>query len=123
MGAETLGRRMLVLDAAYCAAAGTIAIIAFAPLAELLAAPEGLLVAAGAAALAWALVLRRLARAGEWRRPVVVVAVANIAATGALVALALSTPRLAGRLLLAAVALEVAGFAAGQLAALRRGPA
>jgi hypothetical protein len=119
MGAETLGRRLLVLDAAYCAVAGTIAIVAFAPLAELLAAPEGLLVAAGAAALAWAFVLRRLARATAWRRPVSAVAAANIAATGALAALALATPRLAAKLLFAAVAVEVAGFAAGQLAALR----
>jgi hypothetical protein len=120
MSGEILGRRLLALDAAYCAAAGLIAIVAFAPLAHLLAAPEGLLVAAGVAALAWALVLRRLARAAGWRRPVAAVAAANIAATGALLALAVSTPRLAGRLLLAAVALEVAGFAGGQLAALRR---
>jgi hypothetical protein len=120
MTGETLGRRLLQLDAAYCAAAGLIAIVAFAPLAELLAAPEALLVAAGIATLAWALVVRHLAQAARWRGPLTAVAAANIAAAGALGALALATPRLAGQLLLAAVAVEVGGFAAGQLVALGR---
>jgi hypothetical protein len=120
MSGETLGRRLLVLDAGYCAAAGLIAIVAFAPLAELLAAPEALLLAAGIATLVWALLVHRLARATRWRRPLAGVAAANFVAAGALAALALATPRLAAQLLLAAVAIEVAAFAAGQLAALRR---
>jgi hypothetical protein len=116
---ETLGRRLLRLDAAYCAAAGLIAVAAFAPLAELLAAPRALLVVAGVGALGWALLLRRLASRTEWRAPVAVAA-ANLLAAGAIAALAFATPELAGQLLLAAVAIEVAAFAAGQLAALRR---
>jgi len=117
---ETLGRRLLRLDAAYCAAAGLIAVATFAPLSELLAAPQALLVVAGVAAILWALFLHRLARRTAWRTPVAVVAAANLLAAGAIAALAFATPQLAGRLLLAAVAVEVAAFAAGQLAALRR---
>jgi len=117
---ETLGRRLLRLDAAYCAGAGLIAVAAFAPLAELLAAPRALLAAAGLAALAWAFLLHRLARRLHWRAPVAVVATVNLLAAGAIAALAFAPPGLAGRLLLAAVAVEVAAFAAGQLAALRR---
>jgi hypothetical protein len=120
MTGETLGRRLLRLDAAYCATGGLIAIAAFAPLAEIVAAPSALLVAAGAAAFAWALVLRRFARATQWRAPVAVVAVTNLAAAGAIAALALATPRLAGQLLLAAIAVEVGAFAASQLWALRQ---
>jgi hypothetical protein len=117
---ETLGRRLLRLDAAYCAAAGLTAVTAFAPLSELLAAPQALLVVAGAVAVAWAVLLHRLARRTHWRAPVAVVAAANLLAAGAIAALAFATPLLAGRLLLAAVAIEVAAFAAGQLTALRR---
>ena len=118
MTGETLGRRLLRLDAAYCAAAGLIAV--FAPLSELLAAPHALLVVGGAVAVAWALLLHRLARRTHWRTPLVVVAAANVLAAGAIAALAFATPQLAGQLLLAAVAIEVAAFAAGQLTALRR---
>ena len=117
---ETLGRRLLRLDAAYCAVAGLVATAAFAPLAELLAAPEAVLVLAGVAAVAWALVLRQLAKHPDWRMPVAAVAAANVLAAGAIGALAFATPRLAGQLLLGAVAVEVAAFAAGQIAALRR---
>jgi hypothetical protein len=117
---ETLGRRSLALDAAYCAVAGLIAIVAFAPLAELLAAPEALLVAAGVATLGWALVVHRLGRLADWRRPVAAVAGANVLAAVAIAALALAAPRLAAQLLLAAVALEIAAFATSQVIALRR---
>jgi hypothetical protein len=120
MTGETLGRRLLQLDAAYCAAAGLIAIVAFAPLADLLAAPEALLVGAGVATLVWALIVHRLARLADWRAPVAAVAAANLAGAGAIAALALGTPRLAGQLLLAAVAVEVAAFAGTQFVALRR---
>jgi hypothetical protein len=117
---EMLGRRLLRLDAAYCAVAGLIAAVAFAPLSELIAAPQALLVVAGLAALAWAVFLRHLARRTHWRTPVAVAAAANLLAAGAIAGLAFATPQLAGQLLLGAVAVEVAAFAAGQLAALRR---
>jgi hypothetical protein len=116
---ETVGRRLLRLDAAYCGIAGVVAIVAFAPLAEVLAAPEALLLGAGVAAIAWALVLRHLARRVDWRTPVAAVAAANIGAAAAIAALAFATPRLAGQLLLGAVAIEVAAFAVGQLRTLR----
>lgn len=120
MTGEALGRRLLRLDAAYCAAAGLITVAAFGPLSSLLAAPQALLVVAGVAALAWAVVLRHLARRTHWRSPVAVVAAANLLAAGAIAALAFATPELAGQLLLAAVAIEVTALAAGQIAALGR---
>ena len=120
MSGEALGRRLLRLDALYCAGAGLIALILFAPLAELFDVPAALLVATGIATLAWATLLYRLARRVEWRAPVTVVAVANVAAALAIAVLAVVGRTTAARLLLAAVAIEVCAFAAGQAAALRR---
>jgi hypothetical protein len=51
---ETLARRLLRLDAAYCAAGGTLTLILFTPLARFLGAHEALLAGAGAGAVAWA---------------------------------------------------------------------
>jgi hypothetical protein len=120
MSGELLGRRLLRLDAGYCAGAGLISIGLFAPLARLLDAPTGAPLAAGAATLAWAIVLMRLARRADWRPSVAGVAAANALAATAIGAVALFTPATGGRLLLAAVAVEVAGFAVGQAASLRR---
>jgi hypothetical protein len=117
---EALGRRLLLLDAAYCLGAGALAIVLADPLARLFAAPATLLVALGAATAAWAACVAMLARRGEWRRSVATVAVANALGALAIAALALVAPALAARLLLAAIAVEVAAFAAAQLVALRR---
>jgi hypothetical protein len=117
---ELLGRRLLRLDAIYCAGAGLIALALFAPLARLLETPRAVPLAAGAATVLWAAVLHRLARRAEWRVPVAAVAAANIGAALALAAIAVFAPAAAARLLLAAVAVEVAAFAACQVAALRR---
>ena len=92
MSGEALGRRLLRLDAVYCAGAGLILVALFMPLARLPA----------------------------WRATVARIAAANAVAALALVALAALSPALAARLLLAAVAVEVAAFAGGQVAALRR---
>lgn len=119
MSGELLGRRLLRLDALYCAGAGLIALILFAPLAELFHIPGVLLVAVGVATLVWATLLHRLAVRLEWRAPVAIVAVANVAAAAAIAALAVVAPATAARVLLGAVAVEVAAFAAGQAAALR----
>jgi hypothetical protein len=120
MSGEALGRKLLRLDALYCAGAGLIALVLSAPLADLFGIPRLLLVVAGIATLAWATLLRRLAGSLEWRAPVAIVAVANVAAAGAIAVLAVVGHATAARLLLAAVAIEVCAFGAGQVAALRR---
>ena len=120
MTGERLGRRLLRLDAAYCAVGGLIALVLVAPLASLLGVAEVVLAGSGALSIAWALVLLVLARRPEWRVAVTGVAAINVAAAGGIGALAVLMPALAAQLLLAAVALEVAALAAGQLAAARR---
>jgi hypothetical protein len=117
---EVLGRRLLRLDAIYCAGAGLIALALFAPLARLLETPRAIPLAAGTATLVWAAVLLRLARRAEWRAPVATVAAANAGAALAIAVLAVFAPGAAARVLLTAVAVEVAAFAAGQVVALRR---
>ena len=120
MSGEVLGRRLLRLDAAYCAVAGLLAVVLFAPLADLFDAPRLVPAAAGAATVAWAVVLHRLARRSDWRQPVAAVAAANTVGAGGLAVLALIASTIAGAVLLALVAVEVALFAVGQLAALKR---
>src|SRR4051794_6369876 len=117
MSVEALGRRLLRLDAAYCAAAGLIALVLAAPLARLFHVPLLLIAAIGSATVVWALVVRRLASSDRWRAPLARVAAANAVAAAGLVALAALSPELGARLLLAAVAVEVAAFAGGQAAA------
>ena len=120
MSGELLGRRLLRLDAVYCAAAGLIAVAFVAPVAGLLQVPRAALALAGAAAVVWALVLVGLARSRAWRASVAVVAAANGLAAAGLAALAFVSPATAALVLLAAVAAEVAAFAVGQVVALRR---
>jgi hypothetical protein len=80
---ELLGRRLLRLDAVYCAVAGLIAIVFSAPLAGLLDIPSGIPVASGVATVVWAALLFRLAGQGAWRASVTAVAAANaVAAAG-----------------------------------------
>jgi hypothetical protein len=117
---EALARRLLRLDAVYCAGAGLILVALFLPLGRLFHVPPALLLAAGVATIGWALVVRRLARVPAWRATVARIAAANAAAALGLVVLAALSPALAARLLLAAVAVEVAAFAGGQVAALSR---
>jgi hypothetical protein len=114
-------QRSLRLDAVYCAVAGILALALAAPLGRLFHVPAVLPVAIGAATVAWAALLAALARRDAWRRPVAVVAGANAATSLAVGALAYAAPAVAGRLLLAAVAVEVAAFAAAQTWILRRG--
>ena len=120
MTGEVLGRRLLRLDAVYCAGAGLIAIVLFTPLARLLETPRAVPVVAGVATVVWAVLLHRLAERAVWRTPVTAVAAANALAVAGLVVLAVLAPGIAARLLLAAVAIEVAAFAVGQAVALRR---
>ena len=120
MTGEALGRRLLLLDACYCGAAGMLAIGFVVPLARLLQVPRLALAVAGAATIVWAILLRRLAGRLDWRLPVAAVAAANGVAAGGLAGLALVSPAAAAKVLLAAVAVEVAAFAVGQVVALRR---
>jgi hypothetical protein len=120
MSPELLARRWLRLDALYCAAAGDIALAACIPLARLYHVPVAVTAGLGAGVLAWAWLLARFARRRDWRQPLAAVTAANAAAAAAIAALAPAAPALAGSLLLAAVALEVAALAAIQLRTLRR---
>jgi uncharacterized membrane protein len=120
MSGERLGRRLLRFDAAYCLGAGVIAVGLCVPLARLYDTPSWIPAAAGAPTVAWALLLRTSAARPDWRRVVGAVAGANVLAAAALAGLALVAPGIAGRLLLLAVAVEVAAFGAGQLLTLRR---
>ena len=113
--------RSLRLDAAYCAAAGVIAVAVASPLGRLFHLPRLAVVAIGVAALVWAWLLARLARRDELRQPVAVVAAANAAASAALLVLSAIAAGIGARLLLAAVAAEVAAFAASQTVIVRRG--
>jgi hypothetical protein len=120
MAGDALARRLLRLDAVYCAGGGSLAIALYAPLSRLFEAPRVVFVLVGTAAIAWALVLVWLARAPKWRVSAGVVATANVVGAAAIAAVAAFAPALAGRLLLVAVAVEVSAFAVAQLVALRR---
>lgn len=117
---ERLGRTLLRLDAAYCAAGGLLALVFLGPLARVLDLPAAALAVAGVLAVAWAYLLVRLASAAGWRAPVALVAVANVGAAAAIAALAVTAPEVGARILLVAVALEITAFAAAQLGALAR---
>ena len=118
MFGERLARRLLRLDAAYCAGAGLIAIALFAPLASLLGAPRAVLVHLGLV-IVWACVLALLARGASWRIATTTVGVLNLGAGLAIGALAVLSAATAARVLLAAVAVEITAFAAGQFLAVR----
>jgi len=74
-----------------------------------------LVLAIGAAAACWALVLVWLARTGDLRQPLRLVAAVNAVASIAVAVLAAVEPARAARLLLIAVAIEVAAFAVAQM--------
>ena len=119
MSHEQSARRWLRLDAVYCTGAGVLAVGLAAPLGHLFHVPRGLVAGIGAATLVWALLVGVLARREEWRSPLRLVGAANVVAAAGVVALAAVAPAAAARLLLAAVAVEVAAFAAVQLRLLR----
>jgi len=108
-------RRSLLLDSAYCAAAGILALALAAPFGRLFHVPAAVPAAIGAATIVWAAALALLARREGWRSTTAVVAAANAAAALGVGALAYLAPGTGGaRFLLAAVAAEVAAFAAVQ---------
>jgi hypothetical protein len=120
-GTELAARRCLRVDAVYCAGAGILALALCLPLARFYGVSPEAVAAIGLATVVWAWVLTRLAGRREWRGPLQLVAAANAAAFAAVAALAALVPTAAPRLLLVAVAVEVAAFAVVQLRLLRRG--
>lgn len=117
---ELAARRWLRIDALYCAAAGALAVSLCLPLARLFDVPVGVVAAIGVATIVWAWLLLRLAGGEDWRQPLRLVGAANAAASAGLAVLAALSPAAASRVLLIAVAIEVAAFAAVQLRMLHR---
>lgn len=119
MDAETLGRRSLVLDAAYCALAGSIAVGRRRPLGAAFGVSPVLVGAAGGVTVAWSGLVASVLGGPQWRNPVRAVATANTLAAAGLLVAAARHRRPRARVLLGAVGIEVAGFAASQVFALR----
>lgn len=117
---ELAARRWLRIDAFYCAAAGALAVSLCVPLARFFDVPVGVVGGSGVATIVWAWLLLRLAAGEHWREPLRLVGAANAAASAGLAVLAALSPAAGSRLLLVAVAIEVAAFAAVQLRTLRR---
>jgi hypothetical protein len=111
--------RWLRLDALYCAGGGLIVLALCVPLGRLFHVPPALAATVGLGTLAWAVLLARLARRRDWRRSTRLVAGANVAGSFGLVALAMAAPTTLARVLLLAVAAEVATFAIAQARTLR----
>jgi hypothetical protein len=116
---ELAACRWLRLDAFYCAAAGVLALSLCSPLARLFDVPAEVVAGIGVATISWAWLLMRLAGRERWRQPLQLVAAANVAASAGVAVLAVVAPATAPRLLLTAVAVEVAAFGAVQLRTLR----
>ena len=118
-------RRVLLLDCLASAAAGALMLLAAAPLAGLLALPEGLLRHAGIACLLWACVVGWLAaRPAIPRAAVVAVIVFNLVwvlDSILLLALGWVRPNLLGVGFVLAMAAAVGGLAALQAVGLGRG--
>jgi hypothetical protein len=115
-----LARKWLRLDAFYCVAAGVIALSLSGPLGRFFHVPLAIVAGVGVATVLWAWLLLRLARRRDWRQPLRLVAGANAAASAGVAVLAALAPAVAARLLLIAVAAEVAAFATVQYRMLRR---
>ena len=116
---ELVARRWLRLDALYCAAAGVLALSLCVPLARLFEIPPVLMASIGLATTFWAWLLLRFAQREHWRQPLQRVAAAKAAAAAGVAVLVALTPAAAPRLLLIAVAVEVAAFAAVQFRVLQ----
>jgi hypothetical protein len=108
-------RRWLRLDALYCAGAGAIVLALCVPLGRLFHVAPALAASLGAGALVWAVLIARLSGRHDWRLSTRLVAGANVAGSLGLLALAVTAPTALARLLLLAVAAEVATFAVAQL--------
>ena len=115
-----MGRLTLRLDAGYCAVAAGCLVVLAKPLAEAFNVAAVVIVGLSGATAGWALLLRSAARAENVRPWLVVVFLANVTAAACIATLASARQADAVAFLLAAVAIEVAGFAAAQALALVR---
>jgi predicted permease len=108
-------RRWLRLDAVYCGGGALIALALAEPLGRFFHVSTLLVLAIGAVTACWALALVWLTRTGDLRQPLRLVAAVNAVASIAVAVLAAVEPARAARLLLIAVAIEVAAFAVAQM--------
>ena len=115
---EALARRALGLDAAWCAAAAAVAVVASGPLGRTLAVPAPVVAGAGMVTGAWAGVVGLWSVAEDWRGPTGRVAGVNVVAAAGLVGLAATRPRRSGRTLAALLSVQVGGFAVAQMRAI-----
>ena len=120
MAKRQLGRLALGLDAGYCGLAA-VCLLAFAePLGDVFDVTTALILGLAGATAGWALLLTFAALADNVKPWLLVVLLINCAAAGLIAALATARQSDAVTLLLFAVAVEVAGFAAAQAVALRQ---
>lgn len=120
MQRRQLGRLSLRLDAAYCGLAALLLLVFAGPAATRLGVPAWVILVAAVGTAGWAVVLRHLADRTRLRPWLIVVLTANVVAAGLIAILAATRPYDVFTVLLAAVAVEVAAFAASQAAALRQ---
>lgn len=101
---------------------GLAAILWFIPLAGALDAPRPIVALGGIVGVIWAGFVAIFSRVPSWRTATALVAVANAAAASALIAVvALTQGPPARTVLLSGLAIQVLGFAAVQIRALRGG--
>lgn len=120
MDRRRLGQTSLRADAAYCAVTSACLAVFTGPASGAVGLPVWTVLAVAAGTAVWAFSLARAARGAQLRPWLVRVLTANIVAAVSIAGLAVTRPRDAVSVLLLAVALEVAAFAASQAVALRR---
>ncbi|WP_370324310.1 hypothetical protein [Euzebya sp.] len=116
--AEALARRALGLDAVWCTAVGVGAVVGGGSIGRAVDLPAGVVRLAGAATLGWAAAVGVWSVAEGWEAGTRRVAAANGAAVVALLGHAAVRGTRSGRVGIALVAGQAAGFAAAQVRAL-----
>lgn len=122
---EVLARRSLGLDAAFCTAVGSVAVVAAGPVGRAVALPAPVVRTAGVAAIGWGGVVGLWSVAEDWQPPTRRVLGANALGAAALVGHAAALVGHAavkgtrgGRVGVLVLAAAVTGFAGSQLKAL-----
>lgn len=106
-------------DAGYCLVMGSVAVIAFRPVAEVIGAPRFLVAILGLGVLFWSGFVYLLSRVPSWRTATTIVMIGNLVAVGILLlGVILRSRSTASEVLLIGIALQVFGFAAVQMRAL-----
>ncbi|CAN5296336.1 hypothetical protein BH23ACT9_BH23ACT9_03850 [soil metagenome] len=115
---EVLARRSLGLDAAFCTAVGSFAVVAAGPVGRAVALPAPVVRTAGVAAIGWGGVVGLWSVAEDWQPPTRRVLGANALGAAALVGHAAVKGTRGGRVGVLVLAAAVTGFAGSQLKAL-----